>query len=1208
MMIRTRGRRGHRRRPVTLKVMGRFAGDGHTWILTVFAAVALILSPRIAIGQEVDLISNARYIPGVFKDLTAIRKVIPALEERYFHHFTGEGLARVQVGVAETKAAPVLADSVLASGQSASSSGLANLIYISVAALLLVLAVVGFFLVRMRRLREQILPLPMQVLIGSSLDSRAQGIFVMDEVQRIVFANQSMQNMLDLSNGGITGKKAFVLKSTDGNGKLLSDTETPWGRALMEGVPQMGVSVGLKSVGSGNARFMADSSPLIDRSGALVGVFVSFNPVEKMIGGDESVPDSEQLNDEDSASHSDLLAQVNPALQASMNAISGYAEVLGRGVDIDSEASRNYIDALASRADQGVVLISDIIELSRIESGNAEIETTVFSPGSLIADVVNRMNGRVRDKGISVVRETESELPGLMISDPGMIRRILTNLISEAVQCSGKDDIAVVAETIPRSVPDLADGQSGAILAFSVHGAGSSLTENEVTRLINLIETEINTPQITGKGLGLSIYKRIAMAMGGDILIKREPGRGLVFKASVAVLVEEDPQKQELLAVLADLEAAEKKVVEAENQTMEECAARVEAEDKAKAELEARTRAEEEARAEATARQEAEANAEIEVEARKKAEAKFHDEVAERQAAEARIEEEIAARIRIENTAQSEVDARAEAEEKAKAEAIARNIAEASVSKEAEARQVAESKLAAATAAKEEAERKAEEESARRAEAERKAEGEGDDKSEAESMAEVDADAQKEADERANEEAQTRSMLESQLEEEAKLRAAAEQKAEAALQAQAEAEQRAKEESNARIEAENRAEAAEAARIAMEESRRDDDTAARDYTSLSDFQTNEDSTDDQPPLDEADRRAVLARFINRLAKLLETMEAAWEDQQLSEYPRICRWISKYARGFNFTALAEFADELNGFVERDELTEIPEQLRAIRGFYLGLDYDSLIEPVSLTESQPKEDEASMPVTPVAEVRQDSSSTIGASGTRWPVRSSLNVDNPTIRKLVMKSVASLKSQLVGMDAAFEAENYDGLLELSYRLRSEADNVKLHALIQPAKDLEEMVRSGQFNNAGERLAFLKDLSNRIELGPEIEIPADEEPKGETLDNQADTAAPKTQSTGGPIRSNLKLDNPKLRKQVENFIIGFGSRLTELHHAWEKDNLVEVARIAQWILRYSRVLGFDDFAQPAQELSEMAEGNALDQIPDKLEELRLLFARIED
>ena len=1178
-----------------------------------------------------------------------------------------------------------------------------NLIYYGLAALLGFLALAGFMLYRMRNLQKRILSPPMQALIGSALDSRVEGVLVMDEMQTIVFANQSLQNIVELSGDELTGNRAYVLKSAGVNGKLLGDAETPWGQALIKGVPQMNLRVRLKAASSKYGVFLTNSSPLIEDTGKAVGVLVSFNHIEALDDEGESLESPELTKGEASARHADLLAQLNPDIQTSMNAILGYAEVLRRGFGIESEESRKYIDAISTGSDQAVTLINDIIELSRIETGRAQVEAASFSPEFLVNDVVNLMETRVEGKGISVVTEVESALPTRIVSDPGMIRRILTNLVGNAIDCSGKDDITVVPEIVPGIVPDIADGQSDAIFTLTVHGAGSSLAEDEVTSLLELMEKEINTGQVQGKGLGLSIYKRIAKTMGGDVLIRREPGRGLVFEASMEVRIDEDLQTQEALALLADAEGNEEKVADAEARVVQEDIARLEAEETVK----------------------------VEVKAREEAEAQLNAEAAERQAAQARIEEEIAARIAIEASHKSEADARAEAEEKAETEATARTKAEALANEEAEARKVAESKVKTITKAhktitqahkeaeerieqenkarieeeadkraeaerkleeeaskRAEAERKLEEEASKRAEAEREAEEEASKRAEAESRVEEEAgkraeaerkaedeaqaraatDADSATDERVAAEAEARSRAEAKLEEETRLRVAAEQKAELALQAQANAEARATAETNARLKAEERAKTEEPAGIAIEE-----EAAAEEETveELAEEEAPaEEVVEEEAPADEAVEEAAeeetpaeeapaeetpaveadaptvveqeteetgeaeeieselvdegevvpavdqeqskqtvqspqVGRFVIRLAKLLETMEAGWEAQQLSEYPRICRWISKNAIELEYTELAGFADELIEAVEREESSKIPEKLRAIRGYYLTLDSET--KAADLTESEPTKE--SSPVAAAVDVPQATLAPPRSRAARWPIKSNLNVDNPTIQKLVKKSVARLESQLFSMDAAFEAENYADLAKLCVEVRGEADSVKLLPLIQPTKDLEEMVKSGQVNRAKESLAFLKDLFSRIDLGPDSSAEDQQEGAAANQEVEADVATETdTESISEPVRSHLTIENPKLKGQIEKFIIGLGSRLTELHHALDNDDLAEVGRISQWILRYSRVLGFDDFTRPARELSEIADDGAKDLIPDKLDELGLLFARIED
>lgn len=1234
----------------------------------------------------------------------------------------------------------------ITSGESVGSDGSIDSIFYLIGAFLSVMGVFGYMLYRMKMLRQRSMPPPLKALIGSALDSRAEGVLILDSDQTIVFVNQSLKNIVELTGKELLGKKTSILKGADADGVLFSDAEAPWSQALIEGVPQMNQRLKLKSAGNKFGVFMTNSSPLLDDSGNSVGVVVSFNHLEELDVKNQSLQGSESTQLDVSTSQVDLLAQQNPDMQGSMNAILGYAEVLRRGFGIESEESRKYINAISSSPDRAVALINDIIELSRLESGNAEVEMASFSPGFVIDDVVNLVNIKVKQQGISVSSLVEGELPKKIISDPGKIRRILTSLIGNAVDFSGKDDITVV--------PEITENESSLILTLTVQGAGSSLPEDEVASLLEIIDIEINNGngrgQGEGAGLGLSISKRIAKLMGGDLIVRREPGRGIIFEASIEVRVDEDQQNEEALTLQADARIFAEKMSRAKTQLKKAGIARVEAEDQAKAaiaaraeaeaqlnkeakeklamqgrveeeiaaktEIEARAKVEIDARvkaekrveeeaearataeekiksvekeklvfqnraeAEAIARTEAETSAGKEVEARKVAESEIEianqarteaEERAEREVSARKeseqeisdgllfkLEEETKTRAEVESAAERQTDARVEAEEKLKQETSARERAEASAEEAERIRAEAETRLEKETRVRAEAESRVAEEASRRAEAENRVEEETSRRVEAESRAEEEAKARAEAVANATEEvkareaadsraaaeteaknalevrtameAEARSEAESKLEEETKLRLAAEEKAELASQAQAEPGESVKADADAGIEAEASVKTEVAASVDVQknvqlesDTRTEESPDDPDVTPLlSQDRAERDPTADQASTEKADERPRVDQFVVRLAKLLEIMEADWEVQKMSEYPRICRWINKYAKGFGYPELSELAGELGNIVEREEISQIPDKLRAIRGFYLNLESSFGLEKTASSESKQrrKKELTSEPVAPTVDISQGQGASLRSRDAKvypgtGPVRSSLNVSNPTIQKLVKKSVSRLESQLANMDLAFGTANYSALTKLCYRLRGEADSVGLHPLIQPAKDLDEMVKSKQFGRAEERLAYLKLLVSRIDVGTDIdtseteyqneEIPAEQASLQDNVD--ASTASEKVMSNE-PIRSQLNLDNPKVQKQVEQFILRLGSGLTELHHAWENENFAAIGRLSQWILRYSQVLGFDDFSQPAKELSEMAANETLDLVPDKLDELRLLFARIED
>jgi PAS domain-containing protein len=973
--------------------------------------------------------------------------------------------------------------------------------YYGIAALLAAIAVFGFMMYRRSILRKRNLPPARQALMDSALDSRLEGILVLDKGQTIVFANQSLQHIVGLSSDELIGEKAAILKGTDVDRKLFEDAETPWGRTLIDGVPQMNLNLRLGSAGSEYGVFMTDSSPLLDHLGRLAGVRVSFNHIGELDSESESNQDQEPTKEDIAASHVELLGELNPDIQDSIDTIPECAEAAQPPADVqDFEAKVADAEALASTESIARAEAEDKAESRTREQLEADLEAEVAQRQALEASIVE-----------AIIARSEIE-----------------------ARAKATDDARLEAED----------------------------------------------------------------------------------KASTESLAREQAEAE------LQVEAIQRQAAEARIEA--EIGARAELEASAKAAVDARIEAEDQVKAESLAR----AQAETELEA----------EVTQRQAAEARVEAEIGARAELEASAKAAVDARIKAEEQAKAEAEARSAAEKEFRDAQTEKRDLEARLDKMSDLNAELEAKAEVDAVARTKAETVAVKQAEAREVAESKIETITRARAEVVAKIKQEANSR------IEEEASKRAEAELKAERALQAQSKAEETARAESNARIEAEARAKADAAARIAIEE-----EAAAARARAAVDARTVgkeapkawneskarvspgvktilEDAQKSWRKLEDKDEGAAgvepgagseagpaqsketaqgprVNRFVNRLAKLLETMEAAWEDQQLSEYPRICRWISKYAAGLDHPELAGLADELREGVEREDLSLIPKKLRAIRSYYLYLESIAELESAGLNERepelQPQREKESQPAKPGVEKTQRTIRSAPPRRGRWPIRPSLNVDNPTIQKLVRKSVELLEHQLVRMDAAFAAENYAELTELCHRFRSEADSVGLLPLIRPAKELEEMVNESQFNSARERLALLKDFASRIEVGKPT--------KGVIVKEHVDEATASKTPYVAPVRSDLNTDDPERNRQVEQFIIQLGSRLTELHHARENNDFAEIGRISQWISRYSRVMGFAEFTQPAQELSEIADHQAQDLVPDKLDELRLLFGRID-
>ncbi len=165
------------------------------------------------------------------------------------------------------------------------------------------------------------------------------------------------------------------------------------------------------------------------------------------------------------------------------------------------------------------------------------MERIRFSPVQCLKDVVNLLKTRADGKGLSLEVEFRGLMPSQIESDPTRLRQILFNLIGNAIKFTEMGSVRVVMDLLPKP-----DSQSS--LRFSVIDTGIGISPKSMHRLFQPFAQadSSTTRQFGGTGLGLTICKRLASLLGGDVTVSSTVGKGSCFQLTIDdVLLEDMP-------------------------------------------------------------------------------------------------------------------------------------------------------------------------------------------------------------------------------------------------------------------------------------------------------------------------------------------------------------------------------------------------------------------------------------------------------------------------------------------------------------------------------------------------------------------------------------------------------------------------------------------------------------------------------------------
>ncbi len=227
-----------------------------------------------------------------------------------------------------------------------------------------------------------------------------------------------------------------------------------------------------------------------------------------------------------SVAKSEFLANMSHEIRTPMTAILGYAEMLLEDGEIHrAPASRiESIRTIQRNGDHLLTIINDILDLSKIEADKLEVERVSCSAIQILADVESLMRPRAVSKGIQLVIQFDTVMPESIQSDPTRLRQILINLVGNAVKFTETGEVRIAVRLVLAESP---------YLDFDVSDTGLGMSPEQMERLFRpFTQADMSTTRsFGGTGLGLTISKRLAHFMDGDVTIVRSlPGVGSTFR------------------------------------------------------------------------------------------------------------------------------------------------------------------------------------------------------------------------------------------------------------------------------------------------------------------------------------------------------------------------------------------------------------------------------------------------------------------------------------------------------------------------------------------------------------------------------------------------------------------------------------------------------------------------------------------------------
>ena len=227
----------------------------------------------------------------------------------------------------------------------------------------------------------------------------------------------------------------------------------------------------------------------------------------------------------------DFLAVMSHELRTPMNGVLGFTK-LALQTDLTPE-QRDYLEMIQGSGEGLLELLNAILDLSKIEAGSLELEPHIFDVGETVDSAVQLLSAQALEKRLDLTAYIDPTLPSELCGDSGLLRKLVLNLVGNAIKFTSKGGVAVEVRNLS---PGAASGEAEeppVTIEVTVRDTGIGIPKDKLSAIFERFsQADASTKRLyEGSGLGLAICKEIAALMGGGISVESEVGVGSAFRA-----------------------------------------------------------------------------------------------------------------------------------------------------------------------------------------------------------------------------------------------------------------------------------------------------------------------------------------------------------------------------------------------------------------------------------------------------------------------------------------------------------------------------------------------------------------------------------------------------------------------------------------------------------------------------------------------------
>ncbi len=233
-----------------------------------------------------------------------------------------------------------------------------------------------------------------------------------------------------------------------------------------------------------------------------------------------------------------FLANMSHEIRTPMNVVIGMTNLLLKGSPRDNQMK--YLKAIKDSSENLLVIINDILDLSKVEAGKISFETIPFSFRESMGLVHTSLKFKAEEKGLKLILDIDPDLPDMLMGDPVRLNQVLINLAGNAIKFTEKGSVTIVSRNEKM--------ENGRVwIHFEVRDTGIGISEEQIHKIFEKFTqaSSDTTRKYGGTGLGLTISKQLIELQEGNIRVTSRHGEGSVFAFSIPYRIAEGAVHEE---------------------------------------------------------------------------------------------------------------------------------------------------------------------------------------------------------------------------------------------------------------------------------------------------------------------------------------------------------------------------------------------------------------------------------------------------------------------------------------------------------------------------------------------------------------------------------------------------------------------------------------------------------------------------------------